>query len=331
MSAPSAFDNRSPYDSVRSAGARRVLDEHYDVGANLYKFWASPLSVVSAIALGWSRSAHPAELHYAWDLQNAASLDEGIRETTRRAVHLLALDDLPRPRIFEAGCGIGGGVTQVASEVPRASVTGITIVRRQVAIGTERARVLGLGNANLYCANYLAAPFADAAFDGIFAIETLVYTPPSERDRLFQEMWRLLAPGRRLVVLDGVRLREPAAAIEREHVQNVLDGWTMPSPASPEEFAGHASRAGFEVLEQQDITRSVYASATRIAAIGTYVLAPLSRLARVPFMRRALRPLGFASSWHAERFVAACRSQIEVFDRGLGAYYAQVFRKPAAR
>ena len=325
-----AFDNRQPYHSVRSHAAREVLDEHYDLGANLYKFWASPRSVLSALLRGWARSDHPAELHYAWDLARASSLDEGIRETTRRAIALLALDHRTPVRLYEPGCGIGGGVTQAARALPEAAVIGMTLVQRQAHIGRARARALGLANAHLCCGNYLAAPFADASFDGIFAIETAVYTPASERARLMREMFRLLAPGCRLVVLDGVKLREPASAAERAWIQDVLDGWTMPSPATPEEFRAHACAAGFQVLQQQDVTAHVYASARRIAAIATYVLLPLSLVARMPRLASSLGPVGFASPGHARRFVAACRSQIAVFDAGLGAYYAQVFRKPGS-
>jgi hypothetical protein len=155
-----------------------------------------------------------------------------------------------------------------------------------------------------------------------------VYTPASERARLMHEMFRLLAPGCRLAVLDGVKLREPASAAERAWIQDVLDGWTMPSPATPEEFATHAGAAGFEVLQQEDVTAHVYASARRIASIATHVLLPLSAVARIPLLGRGMHPLGFASPRHARRFVAACRSQIAVFDARLGAYYAQVFRKP---
>ena len=117
----SALLNDQPYESVDSAAARAVLEAHYDVGANLYKFWGSPVSVLRAILLGWPRSNHPAHLHYAWDLESAPSLDAGILETTRRAVALLDLDGVERPSLFEPGCGIGGGVTQVAQMLPQRS------------------------------------------------------------------------------------------------------------------------------------------------------------------------------------------------------------------
>jgi len=325
-----ALANTNPYESVDSAAARTALEEHFDVGANLYKFWGSPRSVLRAIALGWAPSRHPAHLHYAWDLESARSLDEAILETTRRAIAMLDLDGVETPHLFEPGCGIGGGVTQVAHLLPRATVTGLSLVQGQLRIGCARAQGEGVAARSAFCCgNYLSTPFRDASFDGIFAIETLVYTPASERRRLLHELFRILRPGRTFVCLDGVRLRDPVTAPERECIQAVMDGWTFPLPALPEEFADHARAAGFEVLRQEDATSHIYASARRIAAIATAVLLPLSVLARVPLLTGLLAPLGFASPRQARRFVDACRSQVEVFERGLGGYYVHVFRKPS--
>jgi cyclopropane fatty-acyl-phospholipid synthase-like methyltransferase len=322
--------NAEPYQSVDSAAARAVLEEHYDVGANLYKFWGSPASVMRAIFLGWARSRHPAHLHYAWDLESAPSLDEGILETTRRAVALLDLEGVDDPELFEPGCGIGGGVTQVAHMLPRARVTGLSLVRRQLEIGRRRAAAERVAQRSAFCCgNYLHTPFASAHFDGIFAIETLIYTTASERARLFREMFRILKPGRTFVSFDGFRLRDPRDADEHRMIQDVMDGWTMALPPLPDEFRWHAETAGFDLVHQEEATAHVYASAQRISAIATSVLLPLSGLASIPLLGGLLAPLGFASPRHARRFVDACRSQVKVFDHGLGAYYIHVFRRPS--
>jgi cyclopropane fatty-acyl-phospholipid synthase-like methyltransferase len=305
-----------------------VLTEHFDLGADLYKFWGSPGSVLRALLLGWARAGHPSHLHYAWDLETAASLDDAILETTRQAVALLDLEGLERPHLFEPGCGIGGGVTQVAAMLPQAKVTGLSLVAKQLDIGRAMARARGLDNADFVQGNYLGTAFTDAQFDGIFAIETLVYTPISEKPALFRELFRILQPGRTFVSFDGFRLRDPVGEEERQWVQEVLDGWTTPLPPTSEEFQEAARSAGFEVVRVEDATRRIYHSARRIAAIATSALRPLSQIARVPLLGALVRPLGFQSPRHARRFVAACRSQLKVFDAGLGAYFVHVFRKP---
>jgi cyclopropane fatty-acyl-phospholipid synthase-like methyltransferase len=318
----------NPYDSVYSRAALRALTEHFDLGADLYKFWGSPRSVLRALLLGWARAGHPSHLHYAWDLETAASLDDAILETTRRAVALLDLDDCQQPHLFEPGCGIGGGVTQVAAMLPLAKVTGLSLVGKQLDIGRAMARARGLTNTEFVQGNYLGTAFPGAHFDGIFAIETLVYTPIVERPALFRELFRILRPGRTLVSFDGFSLRDPVGADERGWVQDVLDGWTIPLPTTPRQYEEAAESAGFEVVRVEDATRHIYQSARRISAIATSALRPLAQIACFPLLGALVRPFGFQSPRHAKRFVAACRSQLKVFDAGLSAYFVHVFRKP---
>jgi len=319
----------NPYDSAYSDAALRVLTEHFGLGANLYKFWGSPRSVLRALLLGWAKAGHPSHLHYAWDLESASTLDDAILETTRRAIALLNLNDLDRPHLFEPGCGIGGGVNQVAAMLPQASVTGLSLVDKQLEIGRAMAHARGLGNAQFVQGNYLGTAFPDALFDGIFAIECLVYTPIVEKPAMFRELFRILRAGRTLVSFDAMRTRDPANEAERQLVQDVLDGWTMPLPPITDEFRDAARAAGFEVVRGEDATQRIYESARRISAIATSVLLPLCGIARAPLLRGLLASLGFQSPRHAQRFVKACRSQLKVFDAGLGAYYVHVFRKPA--
>lgn len=316
---------RDPYASAFSPQARQALSEHYDVGANIYKFWGSPGSVLSAIVRGWPRSNHPGHLSYAWDLDSARTLDAGIRATTLQAVARMGLDARPEARIFEAGCGIGGCTLEVAALFPRARVTGLAIVHAQLSIARARACAKGVANVDFVCGNYLATPFPSAHFDAIFAMECIVHTPQSERPRLLREWRRILKPGGRIVIFDGFSLREPSSEAQRRDIQDVMEGWTLPYPPRPDSFQAQAREAGLQVLEKFDATQHVYHSARRIAAIATWVLQPLSWLARLPLMGALALPLGFESARHAQAFVRACRAQLRVFEQQLGAYYVHVF------
>jgi SAM-dependent methyltransferase len=305
------------------------LEQHYDTGSGLYKLWASPHSVLAAVARGWGAVRHPAQLHYAWDLEQAQTLDDGIRRTTLEALQWLDIDGIARPRIFDAGCGIGGATTQISLLRPQAEVEGMSIVARQVRIAQDRARVLGVGNAAFHCGNYLRTGLPQSSFDGIYAIESFCYTPTDEKPALFAEMYRLLRPGRRLVIIDGCSQRDATSDAERRAIQDVLDGWTMPMPTPASQMAALARQAGFELLHCEDVTAHVLRSADRIAAIGAWLLRPLAALARWPGMAVLLSPLGFASPAVAARFADACVSQRQVLRWGMGAYHVHVLQKPA--
>jgi len=319
---------RNPYDSAYSGAALQALTEHYGQSVNLYKFWGSPRSVLRALLLGWARADHPSSLHYAWGLEHAPSLDFALLETTRQAVALLDLEGVEHPHLFEPGCGIGGAVMQVAQMLPRAKVTGLSLVESQLDIGRAIARARGLQNTEFVQGNYLQTPFPDAHFDGILEIETLVHTPTAEKPALFRELFRTLKAGRTFVSFDGFRVRDMANETERRRVQDVMDGWTLPLPCTPTEFQDAARGAGFELVGAHQATAHIHESARRIAAIATSVLLPLSWLARVPLASALVKPVGFQSPRHARLFVEACRSQLAIFDAGVSAYYVHVFRKP---
>jgi SAM-dependent methyltransferase len=280
------------------------------------------------LLLGWARANHPSQLHYAWDLKHASSLDFAISETTRRAVALLDLEAVEHPHVFEPGCGIGGNVTQVAQMLPRAKVTGVSLVGSELDIGRAIARARRLQNTEFVQGNYLETPFPDAHFDGIFAIETLVYSPTAEKPALFRELFRILKAGRTFVCFEGFRMRDMANETERRRVQDVMDGWTLPLPCTPSEFQDAARGAGFELVGAHQATAHIYESARRIAAIATSVLKPLSWVARIPFASALVKPAGFQSPRQARLFIEACRSQLAIFDAGVAAYYVHVFRKP---
>jgi len=294
----------------------------------LYKLWASPRSVPGALLRGPRAGGHPAQLHYAWDLESADTLDAAIRQTTLQALRWLDFGSVARPRVLDAGCGVGGGACQLAQRLPQLDIVGLSIVAAQVATARARALALGLKNVAFDCGSYLDTGFDEASFDGIYAIESFCHTPTAQKPRLLAEMLRVLRPGRRLVIVDGGAVREPVTAAERQAIQDVLDGWALPLPTPAAQLAEMAAQAGFEVQHVEDVTAHVLASADRIAAIGAHLLRPLAGLARLPGLSRLLAPLGMASPAGAARFADACVAQREVLRSGLGGYFIHVLRKP---
>jgi len=279
---------------------------------------------------GWESRRHPAQLHYGWELERARSLDEAIRLVTEQALDLLELGAVERPAIFEPGCGIGGASTQAAERYPDATVVGMSLVASQIEIARRRARAFGVRNVEFVVGNYLATSFASESFDGVFAIEALCHTPREERKLLFAELLRVLRPSRRLVVFDGYLLREPVNGTERQAVDDVLQGWTLPVPGTPTEFTLCAVDAGFRLVREANVTPNIYCAAKRIALIADYALAPLSWLAAFQPFSPLVTRLGIRFPAGARAFIAACRAQKALFDRGLGAYCVHVFEKAAS-
>lgn len=324
----SESDGQFTYDSAYEAEA--ALTRHYGLGSDLYKAWGSPLSVLSAVLLGWDRSDHPAQLHYAWDLDQAGSLDAGIRAMTKQVLSLLELERGACTEVFDAGCGLGGATTQAARAFPQHKWVGMSLVASQIHTAWARARSQRLTNVEFVHGNYLDTHFLAERFAGAFAIETICHIPDQEKPRAFAELLRILKPGARLVVMDGVRLRDARDAAELRVMTDILEGWTLPLASMEADMARFAQEAGFEIMVREDVSRHVLASSTRIRNINRYLLRPLSYLARQPALRAVTSRLGFVSQVTAERFIDACVAQREVLTNGLAAYYCYVFRRPAA-
>jgi len=320
----SGFTYRSAYES------EDALTRHYGLGADLYKAWGSPLSVLSAVFRGWKRSDHPAQLHYAWDLEKSRSLDAGIRGMTQTVLSLLELPDEAGAEVFDAGCGLGGATTQAARSFPLNKWVGMSLVSSQIQTARERAKWQHLSNVQFVHGNYLDTPFEDDRFAGAFAIESICHIPDREKPRAFAELRRILKPGAKLVVMDGVRLRDARDAGELKTMMDILEGWTLPMASLEADIARYAKEAGFEIVIREDVSSHVLASSMRIYNINRYLLRPLSQLSRLPGLRLAASHIGFASQVTAQRFIDACIAQREVLTNGLAGYYCYVFRRPKA-
>jgi SAM-dependent methyltransferase len=84
---------------------------------------------------------------------------------------------------------------------PGATVTGIDLSPGMLAIAQGRARTLGLG-ADLRVGNAEALEFGDASFDTVLCTISLCNIP--DHETAIAEMYRVLRPGGRLILLDHV-------------------------------------------------------------------------------------------------------------------------------
>jgi cyclopropane fatty-acyl-phospholipid synthase-like methyltransferase len=327
------------FGSAESRTAANVMEKHFDDSMNLYKFWASPWTVVKAFTLGWERSGHPARLHYAWDLSQQPSLDEAIRQTTRETVARLELDHLPAAFIVEAGCGMGGCTTQIAQEYPHLRVLGVQLMKRQVEVAQRRKQFLdpeAASRISFFNGNNLRLPLRRQSCDGVMAIETFCHIPPGEKGKLLQGVYHLLKPGGKLVIVDGYLLREPQGP-EKTIYDNFRYGWTLPEMISPEAQTTLAQNVGFAVKSVEDVTQHVTGSVEMIYRIA-WLCHPFINLARFMAERQLRIPgvswlfdyLGFSLP-HASALAQTCLAQKPLAEAKVLGYFVHVFEKPGLR
>lgn len=127
------------------------------------------------------------------------------------AVELLDLQ--PADRVLEVGCGPGTGVAVAQSQVTRGVVTGIDASAVMVEQAAWRNRLtLRGGRLRLLQAEVSRLPFADAAFDKIFAVNSAQFWPDPIAD--LREIRRALRAHGLLVVVVQPRQRRTHAEVE---------------------------------------------------------------------------------------------------------------------
>jgi ubiquinone/menaquinone biosynthesis C-methylase UbiE len=139
-----------------------------------------------------------------------------LREIQTRALGILAPDDV----LLDLGCGTGAAVREAAPGVRRA--VGLDLSPAMIA----RARTLAtaIGNVEFLEVDVSGRlPFTDGEFTAVLCT-TAFHHFPRKQDTI-AEMWRVLAPGGRLVIADANR-SHPAVfvldlllrAFQRSHV-----------------------------------------------------------------------------------------------------------------
>ncbi|CAG0962906.1 Demethylmenaquinone methyltransferase [Burkholderiales bacterium] len=117
----------------------------------------------------------------------------------QRDAVMRALALQPGERVLDIGCGPGYLAAAMANGVGEAgSVLGLDISEPMVALARERCS----GFAKVACetANACHLPCKDADFDVVVSTQVYEYVPAV--DQALRELWRVLRPGGRAVVLD---------------------------------------------------------------------------------------------------------------------------------
>lgn len=111
-------------------------------------------------------------------------------------------------RILDVACGTGRTLQHLRAALPHAQLTGIDLSRYYLDV----ARSQTPSCVNLVEGNAEATDFAAGSFDAITCVYLFHELPRNARRSVFAEMFRLLRPGGRLVILDSVQ-RSDAAEI----------------------------------------------------------------------------------------------------------------------
>jgi tocopherol O-methyltransferase len=202
-------------------------------------------------------------------------------------------------RILDAGCGVGGSSIWLAQEYD-VEVVGITVVRGQVMRARRYAQERGVADrVTFYQQDFTRTAFRDASFDVVWALESVVHAP--DMRPFLAEARRLLRPGGRLGISEGMRTNRQVSAADEALLRAWLSGWAVPDLLTSDEWMHLTKEAGFCDMQFTDITFNVRPSLNRLyqlskvwrpIAVALFVLGLISDLHYANWR-------GARNQWHA--------------------------------
>jgi ubiquinone/menaquinone biosynthesis C-methylase UbiE len=123
------------------------------------------------------------------------------------AAGLARLNIRPGEKVLEVGFGTGHGLLLLARSVgSEGKVYGIDLAQGMVSVALSRLKKKGLADrAELHCGDALDLPFAENAFDAIFASFTLELFDTPEIPVVLRQFWRVLKNDGRICVVSMSR------------------------------------------------------------------------------------------------------------------------------
>lgn len=252
-----ADDSDQPGQAIKADATR-----HYDECYRDYLFaWCNSDNL--ALHYGYWNQAGPYQQHQALLNKNQVLYDKaGIK---------------PGEAVLDAGCGIGGSSIWMAKQHGN-RVTGITISAKQADYARQHASRHGVAElAKFEVADFCQTPFADAAFDVVWALESSCHA--LNKGDFLREAWRVLKPGGRVVVCDGFLLQRQFNAQQWQAVLTCLNGWAVPNLCSRDEFSQLLAQQGFAEIHCHDITAQTLPSADYMYKVAKR-LQPLQKISQ---------------------------------------------------
>lgn len=158
-------------------------------------------------------------------------------------------------RVLDAGCGIGGSAIWLARE-RGAIVDGISLEPGGVRLASRFAEERGVGALTTFqVMDFMATTFAPGTFDVVWNMESLCYA--HDVGAYLAHVRGLLKEGGRFACVDVFR----GDAGPADHHRALSEGCVLPSLGSRAECAEAVRRAGFEAVEDEDLTPRILESA----------------------------------------------------------------------
>lgn len=178
------------------------------------------------------------------------------RESQAQAVENLvelvagALNIKPGDALCDIGCGYGDTVRQLVTNWGVIG-SGLTLSKMQY----EHACLLAIPNASYFLGDWQTNAFPSSSFDHLISIESSEHM--LDKERFFQEMFRVLRPSGHVAICAWLTRSRPSAWEERFLLEPICREGQLASMGSAEEYMQLMERAGFKQVVHRNLTAQV--------------------------------------------------------------------------
>ncbi len=154
--------------------------------------------------------------------------------------------------ILDAGCGVGGTSLFLAEKFG-CQVTGITISKAQYGLALENAKESQLEHlVHFDLGDYSKTGYEDNSFDMVFGLESFCHT--ANKADVYQEAFRILKPGGKLVMLDYFKTEKGQEPIHQATLQKWLSCWAISDIDTMQDTMNKFVALGFGEVNQESLT-----------------------------------------------------------------------------
>lgn len=181
---------------------------------------------------------------------NRRALLEAMNDLVFSELHL----DQPSPlMIGDFGCGLAAVSAYGAARFPDHQWKAVTICDRQIEFARRSLGDDLQQRIDLVQADFRALPINDESLDAVFFLESLCHA--DDVNEVLAETSRVLKPGGRLVVVDGLMLHPPerTPTYARRLAETVAENWAVGEFNSLPVFETALEKNGFHVQNRREL------------------------------------------------------------------------------